>query len=80
MMIEKKVLLFLQRYFFHNEGDGLIVDGNDVSFLANPYSFYELDLPLEEICEEYGITHTRYMDDLIFSFSKPIGKKRKGRK
>mgnify|MGYP001607482921 CR=1 FL=1 len=64
------------KYFFHRKG-GLIQGAPASHILFNLYCAEILDEPLREYCQKNNLTYTRYVDDLLFSDSERIGKKRR---
>jgi len=71
-----KVISILERYCFTKE-DGLIVGANASPDLFNIYAEYFLDRNLRRYCHEHSLVYTRYLDDLIFSSNKTIGKRKR---
>jgi len=62
---------FVSEHFMDPRG-GLAQGGNASSILFNIYTGLCIDINLSPILDRYGITYTRYVDDLIFSSKKPI--------
>ncbi len=74
----QNVKKFLLDYCIHPEFEGLYAGSPSSPDLFNLYCEYVLDRDMRELCERYGLTYTRYLDDLTFSSSRPIGiRKRK---
>lgn len=74
----QNVKKFLLGYCIHPEFKGLYAGSPSSPDLFNLYCEYVLDRDLRELCEKHGLIYTRYLDDLTFSSSRPIGiKKRK---
>ena len=74
---KEEILDFLKHYCLTSEG-GLIVGAPASPDLFNIYAAVLLDQPLDEICQKYNLTYTRYLDDLCFSYLKfRIGKRKR---
>jgi len=73
---EDKIKLFLKLFCFSPNG-GLVVGGPASPELFNLYAESLLDHPLGVFCHKHGITFSRYLDDLTFSCSTPIGKRKR---
>lgn len=63
---------FLECYFFDKRA-GLVPGGPASQDLFNLYAGSLVDLPLAGLVREKEIVYTRYIDDLTFSSSSPIG-------
>lgn len=63
---------FLELFCSGLHGQGLAVGGPLSPFLFNLYCEAYVDAHLRKVCEDYGITYTRYADDLSFSRETPI--------
>lgn len=74
---EDKMHEFLQQYFLLPDGGGLATGGPASPDLYNLYAGILLDRRLQELCKQYGITYTRYLDDLTFSSKGPIGPRKR---
>jgi len=69
----EEVITFLEKYCFSPKG-GLVTGASSSPDLFNIYCSKLLDKPLGDLCQRYGLTYTRYSDDLTFSSSNgPIG-------
>ncbi|MDD4995356.1 MAG: reverse transcriptase family protein [Patescibacteria group bacterium] len=73
---ETGLLAFLNKYCIADEG-GLATGAPASPDLANRYAGELLDRPLGEFCRRHGIIYTRYLDDLTFSATEPIGKRKR---
>ena len=74
-----EVLEFLRRYSLDENG-GLIMGAGASPDLYNLYASQLLDIPLGQQCNVYGLTMTRYLDDIVISsYSQPIGKRKRQR-
>jgi hypothetical protein len=74
---ENEFVGFLQKFFFSQEG-GLATGGPASPDLFNLYMNTTVDARIKKDKHSYGLTYTRFMDDLIFSDSTKIGfRKRK---
>lgn len=59
-------------------GAGLATGGGACPDLFNVYAGQLIDAPLDALLQAWGdITYTRYLDDLVFSSSRPIGRRRR---
>ncbi|MEK7611890.1 MAG: hypothetical protein AAB407_00925 [Patescibacteria group bacterium] len=67
----EELVAFLIQYFFHKE-HGLVTGGPASQDLFNLSVGSLLDGDIGDLCEEFGITYTRYIDDLTFSSPNPI--------
>lgn len=56
---------------------GLVTGGPASPDFFNLYCEVLIDRELRELCEQYGITYSRYIDDLTFSSVDPIGLKKR---
>jgi hypothetical protein len=73
---EEKVLQFLREYCLNN--DRLITGAPASPDLANIFMGVLADCELGELCRQYGLLYTRYLDDLTFSSkSHPIGERKR---
>lgn len=73
---EKEVLNFLREYCLRD--DRLITGAPASPDLANIFMGMLADRELGELCRQYGLLYTRYLDDLTFSSkSHPIGEKKR---
>ncbi|OGD63079.1 hypothetical protein A3A71_03770 [Candidatus Berkelbacteria bacterium RIFCSPLOWO2_01_FULL_50_28] len=70
------VTQFLQRYCLNNKG-GLLTGAPASPDLYNLYVAVLLDSKLIELCKQYGLTYTRYLDDITLSSMTRIGKKKR---
>lgn len=68
-----RVTSFLENYCRSRFG-GLVMGASASQDLFNLYCLVLLDNPLEELVKRYGLTYTRYLDDLTFSSGEPIGR------
>ena len=68
---------FLLRYCTKGETPGLVMGGGSSPDLFNYYCEYMIDRFLREFTSKNAITYTRYIDDLLFSSDKPIGRKKR---
>lgn len=74
---QTQVLQFLRRYCL-SETDGLVVGASASPILFNIYAGVLVDWPLEELCQKYDLTCSRYLDDLTFSSpDTPIGARKR---
>jgi hypothetical protein len=74
---QREVLNFLEKYCLSPEG-GLVTGAPASPDLFNIYAAILLDESLGLLCQKYGITFSRYLDDLLFSSSKVrIGKRKR---
>jgi hypothetical protein len=73
----EEALSFLEKYCSVESTGGLAVGSPSSPDLFNFYCAIYLDRHLATVCEKYGITYTRYLDDLTFSAAKPIGIKKR---
>jgi len=64
------------RLFFHKDG-GLIQGAPASHPLFNLYCAERLDIKLREYCAKYNLVYTRYVDDILFSDTEWIGKRRR---
>jgi hypothetical protein len=66
---------YLRSYFFVEEemGGGLIQGAPASPDLFNLYAGHYLDRALNLLAKRYGLTYTRYLDDLLFSSPRKIG-------
>lgn len=67
---------FLQKMCLTGK-DGLITGAPASPDLFNIYTSILLDNPLKELTKKYRLTYTRYRDDLLFSSTAPIGKRKR---
>lgn len=72
----KKIYQFLLRYCLAPEG-GLAVGLPASPDLFNVYAAHLVDPSLRTLAERYGITYSRYLDDLTFSSDAPIGARKR---
>ncbi len=72
----RRTLEFLSGYCIAPEG-GLIVGAPTSQDLFNLYADVVLDRRLGPMCEAWGVTYTRYLDDITFSATTPIGKRKR---
>lgn len=70
------VTWFLRRYCLNNAG-GLLTGAPASPDLYNLYVAVLLDSKLLELCQRYGLTYTRYLDDITLSSATRIGKKKR---
>jgi hypothetical protein len=65
------------QYFFHEMGRGGLIQGAPASpYLFETYCRYGgLDRDLGEYCDKLGFCYTRYVDDILISSHRPIGKR-----
>jgi len=71
---EDQIFEFLKRYCLKEEG-GLYMGAPSSPDQFNIYCAVLLDVRLREIAGRFGLTYSRYLDDLIFSSpDEPIGK------
>lgn len=63
---------FLQSFIGGFSGEGLAIGGPASSFLLNLYCEAFVDSKLRSLCNIYGITYSRYVDDFVFSRDKLI--------
>lgn len=73
---EEVVSAFLKTYFFSKHG-GLAIGGPASPDLFNLYAWWLIDRALEPLLGQYGLTYTRYLDDLCFSSKQPIGRRKR---
>jgi len=73
---EEETKKFMLDNFFDESG-GLVTGGPASPDLFNLYCEIHIDSKLRGLCRMYGITYTRYLDDLVFSSEVPIGKKKR---
>lgn len=66
-----------RKYFFHEEGRGGLIQGAPVSpYLFESYCRYGgLDYDLLEYCDKLGFCYTRYVDDILISSHRHLGKR-----
>lgn len=66
-----------QDYFFHENGRGGLIQGAPSSpYLFETYCrFGGLDVELFEYCDKLGFHYSRYVDDILISSSRPLGKR-----
>ncbi|MDE1874506.1 MAG: hypothetical protein KGI79_00905 [Patescibacteria group bacterium] len=69
--------VFLARHCFDDQTGGLVTGAPASPDLFNLYCEVEIDRPMRVLCARYGLTYTRYLDDLTFSSASPIGKKKR---
>lgn len=69
----KALKQFLETYFF-DPAEGLMIGGPASGDLFNLYAGVLIDRELGGLCKEWGLTYTRYVDDLTFSSDKEIDK------
>lgn len=62
----KQTLAFLKKYCF-TPVKGLRLGSTSSPWLANFYAHFLIDMELGRISKKYGLTYTRFFDDLIFS-------------
>lgn len=74
---EEQMRYFLAHRFTENLEDGLITGANASVDLYNHYAGVLLDRDLQALCEQYGLTFTRYVDDITISSPEPIGKRKR---
>lgn len=74
---ELDVRAFLSQYCMSTEEGGLIVGAPASPDLFNLYCEVLIDGEIRSLCRKYGLTYTRYLDDLTFSSSQRIGKKKR---
>lgn len=67
---------FLDEYCLTEDG-GLITGAPASPDLFNILLAVLVDAELKEYCGRWGITYSRYLDDLIFSSAAPIGKRKR---
>lgn len=72
----RRILEFLNEHCIAPEG-GLIVGAPTSQDLFNLYADAVLDRRLGPMCEAWGVTYTRYLDDITFSATTPIGKRKR---
>jgi hypothetical protein len=73
-ILEMELVPFLERYCFAGD-QGLVQGGGASPDLFNLYAGALVDERLAPIVHRYGITYTRYLDDLTFSSDRRIGKR-----
>ncbi len=71
---DEAVMRFLQDYCLLGSGKGLRFGGPASQDLFNLYCRQYLDFDIGVLCRRWGVTYTRYVDDLTFSSQQPIGK------
>lgn len=66
-----------REYFFHEMGSGGLIQGAPSSpYLFETYCrFGGLDRDLMEYCDKLGFHYTRYIDDILISSSRPLGRR-----
>ncbi len=79
---ESEILEFLRTYCLTDQEGlwptGLVVGGPASNDLFEIYAGKLLDEPLGELSRAWGVTYTRYIDDLTFSSPRmPIGKRKR---
>ena len=72
----QEIWSFLRQYCLDSRGR-LLTGAPASPDLYNIYVGFLLDLELNAFCSHWGITYSRYIDDLMFSSSEPIGKKKR---
>ncbi|TSC64328.1 MAG: Retron-type reverse transcriptase [Parcubacteria group bacterium Gr01-1014_106] len=73
----EEVYGFLTQFCLDPKG-GLVVGAPASPDLFNIYAGKLLDEPLAALCEQYGLTYSRYLDDLAFSSrTESIGEKKR---
>jgi hypothetical protein len=75
---EIEVTAFLKRYCLSSLG-GLAIGAPASPDFFNLYCAVTIDEPLSQLCREYGLTYTRYLDDLTLSSNKVIGRVKRKR-
>jgi hypothetical protein len=73
---EEEVVGFLARYCLAPEG-GLLTGLPASPDFFNTYVAVLIDEVLAPLCEAWGVTFSRYLDDLIFSSQEPIGRRKR---
>jgi hypothetical protein len=68
----KRTIAFIENFCFDPEFGGVAMGACASNNLFNVYCEHYIDQPLREICKEFGLTYTRYVDDLMFSSQKMI--------
>ena len=58
---------FIEDYCFDPEYGGVAMGAPSSNDLFNVYCEYKIDQKFREICKKFGLTYTRYVDDLMFS-------------
>jgi RNA-directed DNA polymerase len=75
---EAAMLEFLAYNFTENTKCALITGAPASPELYNHYAGILLDRDLQTLCDQYGLTYTRYIDDIaISSPTEPIGKRKR---
>ncbi|MFA6295473.1 MAG: reverse transcriptase domain-containing protein [Candidatus Paceibacterota bacterium] len=75
---QEDICEFLTMYCFEPDNKGLVTGAPASPDLFNLYCEKLIDGYLRELCTKYNLVYTRYIDDLTFSSTVPIGlKKRK---
>lgn len=66
---------FLKKYCFSSSGT-LRIGGPASPDLANLVIAHLIDKEMAKLCKKYQLTYTRYLDDLIFSAKRKIGRRK----
>lgn len=69
-------LAFLTKYCLSEHG-GIVTGGPASVDLFNFYADRLLDTRIGALCEQWSVTYTRYLDDLTFTASEPIGHRKR---
>ena len=68
---------FVSLYCIRSGDNGLYAGAPSSPDLFNIYCEHYLDAPLRKIAKKHDITYTRYLDDLTFSSTSPIGHRKR---
>ncbi|MDD5032530.1 MAG: reverse transcriptase domain-containing protein [Candidatus Pacebacteria bacterium] len=74
---ENKLREFLLKYCFYSEDGSLRIGGAASPDLANLVLVRLVDEEMGKLCLKYGMTYSRYLDDLIFSSKRRLGKQKR---
>jgi len=72
----KEILAFLERFCESRDG-GLIVGSPSSPDLFNIYCEVVIDQEMRRLCQRYGMTYTRYLDDILLSSTEVIGNRKR---
>jgi RNA-directed DNA polymerase len=71
-----QIYCFLKRYCMSPSG-GLMTGAPSSPDLFNIYADERLDRPISRTIRKWGLTYSRYLDDLTFSSDSPIGERKR---